>query len=119
MRTCNKIFIAIEASERDGHRNKDETSDDDCHHESCSHSHEYIFQCNNNEWVRYMLDEAPAEEGLFYGDYAPGNPGFVGYVSSPFPSPARIQIKNPKGASELLVKIKFAPLLSLTKFFFQ
>lgn len=65
----------------------------------------YKFQCNDNEWLPYMLDDAPAEEGIFYGDYGAGNPGFVGCGGvGDERLPARIQILEPKGAFEIYGK---------------
>lgn len=72
-------------------------------HSSSSESREcctkpFKYRCNNNEWVNYMLDDAPAEEGVYYGDYGAGNPGFVGCGSViQERGPSRIQIIEPKG----------------------
>jgi len=64
--------------------------------ENCKPS--YKFRCNNNEWVNYMLDDAPAEEGVYLGDFGAGNPGFIGCGSvAGERGPSRIQIIEPKG----------------------
>jgi hypothetical protein len=78
------------------------------HSHSGSHSCEtcrrkFIYKCNNNEWVNYNLDEAPAEDGIYIGDKSPGIPTFIG---GHFPSkqPLRIDITDPKGG-----KVPFQP----------
>jgi hypothetical protein len=91
--------LAIEASERHSHSNEGSPghshSCEDFHHKSGSGSHssheKYIYKCNNNEWVPYLFDDAPTEEGLYYGDSEPGAPGFVGGFLSLL-SPARIDV---------------------------
>jgi len=62
----------------------------------------FKFKCNNNEWVNYMLDDAPAEEGVYLGDFGAGNPGFVGAgMYAREHAPARVQIMAPKGVFEV------------------
>lgn len=94
MRLCNfcqfKIAFIVASIASDDHHEVEAHSE---HHEhpehgceSCEHSHscescerEFIHKCNNNEWVNYLLDDAPAEDGLYYGDLEPGVPTYVGY----------------------------------------
>jgi hypothetical protein len=70
--------------------------------ESCEK--DFKYKCNNNEWVNYMLDEQPAEDGIYVGDSKPGIPIFVGGF---FPGkyPVGISITNPKGGTLIKSKV--------------
>lgn len=75
---------------------EDENYEDDC----CDKP--FIYKCNNNEWLPYLLDDAPAREGVYYGDYGVGNPGFVGSSSVVGErGTSRIQIIDPKGSYQV------------------
>jgi hypothetical protein len=53
-----------------------------------------------------MLDEAPAEDGLYYGDSEPGVPGYVGGFAPNY-FPTRIRITDPKGGFPFINGEKF------------
>jgi hypothetical protein len=89
-----------------GHREHGEDSDDSHSHSesgSCEHCHHnYQYVCNDLEWVQYLLDDAPAEYGVYMGDSSPGTPAYAGY--GVFESElgtvidtGRIQVTHPKG----------------------
>lgn len=85
--------ITLATDVDDDHSEHHEKSE---HHEH--HEKEFKYKCNNNKWVNYLLDEAPAEYGVYYGDKEPGFPTFIGYtVFNPFVLHGYIQIINPKG----------------------
>jgi len=97
-------LILIDAADDKPSKKKDDKKKEKNHHgdnssdscEDCKPS--YKFRCNNNEWVNYMLDDAPAEEGVYLGDHGEGNPGFIGCGSViQERGPSRIQIIEPKG----------------------
>jgi hypothetical protein len=72
--------------------------------ESCENCHndDFIYECNDLEWVKYLLDDAPAEDGVYLGDSSPGIPAYAGYsilesAIGTGVTPGRIQITEPKG----------------------
>jgi hypothetical protein len=73
------------------------------HGESCEHCHdEFKYECNDLEWVNYLLDEAPAEDGFYMGDSSPGVPAYACYgifesALGTTIGTGRIQITEPKG----------------------
>jgi hypothetical protein len=84
-------------TENHHHHHHSHSSEDQSDSHSCETCEEkFKYKCNNNEWVNYMLDEAPAEDGIYVGDSKPGIPIFVGgYYPSKFP--VGISITEPKG----------------------
>jgi hypothetical protein len=89
-----------------GHREHGEDSDDSHSHSesgSCEHCHHnYQYECNDLEWVQYLLDEAPAEYGVYMGDSSPGIPAYAGFgifesAQGVAVDTGYIQITQPKG----------------------
>jgi hypothetical protein len=108
------VFVATEARERNanfteishhGSHSHSKSKSDSHSCESCSHE-KYVYKCNNNEWLPYLFDDAPSEDGLYFGDVAPGVAGYIG-AFLPMKFPARIQISEPKGAFSYLSGDKF------------
>jgi hypothetical protein len=76
------------------------------HSEKCeSCEKEFNYKCNNNEWLSYLLNDAPGEEGLFYGFTKSNEATFVGYGElDSYILPGQVQITNPKGVFVFLAQ---------------
>jgi hypothetical protein len=90
----------------DSHDHDDSHGHDDSHShsdDSCEHCHhEYQYECNDLEWKNYMLDEAPAEDGVYLGDSSPGVPAYACYgrfesALGTAIGTGRIQVTEPRG----------------------
>jgi hypothetical protein len=88
-----------EGQGHEGHENGDHEK----HEENCEHCHdEFKYECNDLEWVNYLLDEAPAEDGVYLGDSSTGIPAYACYgifesALGTAIGTGRIQITEPKG----------------------